>query len=130
MSIVGFDHVQLAMPPGAEAAARQFYGQVLGLAEIDKPAALRPRGGCWFQAGDRQIHLGVEAEFSPARKAHPAFLVADLPAWQARLTAAGVPVTPDTSVAGVRRCYAADPFGNRLEFIQDGHGFSQARPPA
>jgi catechol 2,3-dioxygenase-like lactoylglutathione lyase family enzyme len=125
MQIVGLDHIQLAMPAGAEAAARRFYGEVLGLAEIAKPAELAARGGCWFSGPGVQIHLGVEQEFAPARKAHPAFLVADLPACRQRLAQAGIATTPDEAVPGVRRLYAADPFGNRIEFIQDGDGFSQ-----
>lgn len=128
--ITGFDHIQLAMPPGGEAAARTFYSALLGLVEIPKPAPLAPRGGCWFAGPGLQLHLGVEEPFVPARKAHPAFLVRDLAALEARLAAAGVAITPDQSVPGVRRCYAGDPFGNRLEFIQDGAGFRQAPGPA
>jgi catechol 2,3-dioxygenase-like lactoylglutathione lyase family enzyme len=125
MQIKGLDHVQIAMPPGGEDAARQFYGALLGMTEIPKPAQLAGRGGCWFQAPGIQLHMGVERDFIPARKAHPALLVADLGALQERLAAAGVATTPDDTVPGVRRCYAADPFGNRIEFIQDGDGFSQ-----
>lgn len=125
MDITGLDHMQLAMPAGAEDAARAFYGQLLGLREIAKPEALRGRGGCWFALPGAQLHLGVEAEFAPARKAHPAFLVADLAALVRRLDEAGVATTPDTAVAGVRRCYTSDPFGNRIELIQHGDGFAQ-----
>ena len=125
MQLVGFDHIQLAMPAGGEAEARRFYADLLGLTEIAKPAPLAPRGGCWFVGVGIQIHLGVEQPFAPARKAHPAFLVADLEQGRQGLEAAGVATTPDDSVPGVRRCYAADPFGNRIEFIQDGDGFSQ-----
>lgn len=112
------------MPAGAEAAARWFYGELLGLREIAKPSALAGRGGCWFQGQGVQIHLGVEADFRPARKAHPAFLTPDLEALRLRLAAAGVTVTPDDAVPGVRRFYAHDPFGNRIEFIQKGDGFA------
>ena len=125
MHITGLDHVQLAMPPGGEDAARQFYGGLLGMTEIAKPAQLAARGGCWFEAPGVQLHMGVERDFIPARKAHPALLVADLGALRRRLEAAGVATTPDDAVPGARRCYAADPFGNRIEFIQDGDGFSQ-----
>jgi catechol 2,3-dioxygenase-like lactoylglutathione lyase family enzyme len=126
VEIIGLDHVQLAMPTGDEEAARQFYGGLLGLIEIAKPAPLLARGGCWFAGPGFQLHLGVETPFAPARKAHPAFLVPDLAALKVHLTQAGVVITPDESVPGVRRCYANDPFDNRLEFMQDGDGFSQA----
>ena len=125
--LIGLDHVQLAMPAGGEASARQFYSGLLGLHELEKPAPLAGRGGCWFAGPAIQLHLGVEAQFAPARKAHPAFLVRDLAALTELLAQAGVAVAPDETVPGVRRCYASDPFGNRLEFIQDGDGFSQ--PP-
>ena len=125
MQIVGLDHIQLAMPAGGEPAARRFYGQLLGLAEMRKPAPLDARGGCWFMGVGLQIHLGVERQFAPARKAHPAFLVADLDAARGALAEAGIAITPDDAVPGVRRFYAADPFGNRIEFIQSGDGFSQ-----
>jgi catechol 2,3-dioxygenase-like lactoylglutathione lyase family enzyme len=126
MELVGLDHIQLAMPVGGEPEARRFYGELLGLTEIAKPAPLAARGGCWFAGQGIQIHLGVEQPFAPARKAHPAFLVADLAECRRQLEASGVTTTPDDSVVGVRRCYAADPFGNRIEFIQDGDGFSQS----
>jgi catechol 2,3-dioxygenase-like lactoylglutathione lyase family enzyme len=120
MRIVGLDHVQLAMPAGAEAQARAFYAGLLGMRELEKPQQLAARGGCWFEAPGAQLHLGVEAGFSPARKAHPALLVDDLATLLAALAAAGVPITPDDSLPHVRRFYAADPFGNRVEFIQNG----------
>jgi catechol 2,3-dioxygenase-like lactoylglutathione lyase family enzyme len=125
MQLVGLDHLQLAMPAGGEAEARRFYADLLGLTEVAKPAPLAARGGCWFVGPGIQIHLGVEQPFAPARKAHPAFLAADLEGFRRRLELAGVATTPDDSVAGVRRCYAADPFGNRIEFIQQEDGFSQ-----
>jgi catechol 2,3-dioxygenase-like lactoylglutathione lyase family enzyme len=125
MQLTGLDHIQLAMPAGGEERARRFYADLLGLAELPKPAPLAARGGCWFNGAGIQLHLGVEEPFAPARKAHPAFLVADLQVLADGFAAAGVAVQPDTSVAGVRRFYAADPFGNRLEFLQDGDGFSQ-----
>lgn len=121
--IQGLDHLQLAMPAGEEAAARAFYGELLGLRELDKPPQLAARGGCWFALGTQALHLGVEASFAPARKAHPAFGVFDLEACRVRLEEAGVTTVPDTALPHVRRFYAADPFGNRLEFIQAGNRF-------
>jgi catechol 2,3-dioxygenase-like lactoylglutathione lyase family enzyme len=118
MAILDLDHVQLAMPTGEEAAARAFYGDLLGLAEIAKPANLAKRGGVWFQVGPRQLHLGVEAEFRPAKKAHPALRVDDLAALAERLKAAGCATIEDEPLEGYHRFYAADPFGNRLEFLQ------------
>lgn len=120
MHIAGLDHVQLAMPPGKEAQARQFYGHLLGLVEVEKPEPLASRGGCWFEGPGTFVHLGVQDDFVPARKAHPAFRVVNLERLRRVLTAAGVPVRPDESLPGVRRIYASDPFGNRLEFIQEG----------
>lgn len=111
-------HVQLAMPAGAEDRARAFYAGVLGLEEIAKPPVLAARGGAWFGAGGVELHLGVEDGFTPARKAHPGILVTDLDALVARLTAAGVDARPDGEFPGHRRVYADDPFGNRLEFLQ------------
>ncbi|HEX4831741.1 MAG TPA: VOC family protein [Trebonia sp.] len=117
--ITGIDHVQVAMPRGQEDAARQFYGGLLAMTEEAKPPALAPRGGCWFTAGAAVLHLGVEEPFAPARKAHPAFLVADLDVLQARLTAAGYPCTrADEQIPGVTRFHVHDPFGNRVEFQQ------------
>ena len=113
--ITGIDHVQIAAPADGEEAARRFYGALLGLRELDKPEALRARGGAWFACGGQQLHVGLEEPFAPARKAHPALLVSDLDALAARLEAAGVPVAWDDAIPGVRRFYAEDPFGNRLE---------------
>lgn len=110
-------HVQLAMPAGGEPAAREFYGSVLGLAEIAKPPALAGRGGAWFRGEGVELHLGVEDDFRPARKAHPGLLVADLDARAARLQRAGCQVTWDGNFPGMRRFYTADPFGNRLELL-------------
>lgn len=120
MQITGLDHVQLAMPAGQEDAARRFYADTLGLAEVDKPAPLRARGGCWFSGPGVALHLGVEQDFAPARKAHPALRVADLEAARAHLAAAGAAITPDDTLPHVRRFYVADPFGNRIEILQDG----------
>ena len=117
--ITGYDHVQVAIPAGGEDVARGFYAALLGMSEQPKPAALAARGGCWFTAGVAVLHLGVETPFTPAGKAHPAFLVTDLAPLQARLEAAGV-TCHDTSgeIPGVRRFHCTDPFGNRLEFQQ------------
>jgi catechol 2,3-dioxygenase-like lactoylglutathione lyase family enzyme len=117
--ITGFDHVQVAMPSGREAAARAFYAGLLEMEELPKPPALAARGGCWFAAGTAVLHLGVEASFAPARKAHPALLVEDLDRLAATLTAAGYECTPaDGEIPGVRRFHTHDPFGNRIEFQQ------------
>lgn len=118
MPIIGLDHVQIAMPRGAEALARQFYGDLLGLTEIAKPENLARRGGVWFALGDRQLHLGGEEPFQPARKAHPAFRVAGLESLRDRLLAAGHTPVEDEPLPGYRRFYLADPFGNRLEFLE------------
>ncbi len=125
MPIVGLDHVQLAMPAGCEQEARRFYADILGLSEIAKPAPLADRGGCWFEGPGTAVHLGVEADFVPARKAHPAFRVSDLDAFRDRLMAHGVETIPDTSLPGVRRFYVFDPFGNRIECIADDDSFTR-----
>lgn len=111
------DHVQLACPPGGEEEARRFFGTILGMVELEKPAPLRARGGCWFRSGEVELHIGVEEDFRPQRKAHPAFAVADLDEVAATLEQAGGPVTWDTSLPDVRRFFTADPFGNRIEFL-------------
>jgi catechol 2,3-dioxygenase-like lactoylglutathione lyase family enzyme len=116
--IVRIDHIQLAAPIGCEAAARKFYGKLLGLHEIEKPASLRARGGCWFQCADQQVHIGVESDFRPAKKAHPAFLVSELDKLREHFIAGGVKITDDDSLPGARRFYAEDPWGNRLEFLE------------
>ncbi len=115
--LIGIDHVQLAAPAGCEEAARSFFGETLGLDEIEKPGELKARGGVWFRCGDQQIHIGIEEEFSPARKAHPAFHVADYDALVVRLRAAGVEVTEDDPIPGLRRSFLSDPFGNRIELL-------------
>jgi catechol 2,3-dioxygenase-like lactoylglutathione lyase family enzyme len=113
------DHVQIAAPPGCEEAARRFFGELLGLPEIEKPEALRARGGVWFAVGSQQLHVGVESDFAPARKAHPAFRVpgAGLDPLAHRLADAGVAVNWDDALAGVRRFFCADPWGNRIEIL-------------
>ena len=119
MRIVGVDHVQLAMPAGEEDKARAFYAGLLGVAEKPKPAELAKRGGAWFESAQVKIHLGVEREFRPARKAHPGLLVDGLSELTARLRAAGYEVI-DESVNGRARAFVNDPFGNRLELIEYG----------
>ena len=114
----GLHHVQLAIPFGGEDLAREFYGAVLGMAELAKPPVLAARGGCWFRGGGWEIHLGVEDPFVPARKAHPGVLVRGLHALADRLTAAGHKVEWDGEFPGHRRFYARDLHGNRLEFLE------------
>jgi catechol 2,3-dioxygenase-like lactoylglutathione lyase family enzyme len=115
------DHVQLAMPLGGEEQARAFYGTLLGMEEIPKPPELAKRGGCWFACGPVQVHLGVEDDFRPARKAHPAFRCFAFDALIGRLRDAGFAVNDDASIAGVQRCHISDPFGNRIEFIAESY---------
>ncbi|MBC7270007.1 MAG: glyoxalase [Streptomyces sp.] len=112
------DHIQLAAPPGSEERLRAFYAGVLGMTEIPKPPALAARGGCWFQAGPVQLHLGIEDGFRPARKAHPGLRVTGIDSLATRLGAHGAPVTWDDDLPGHRRCYSRDPVGNRLEFLE------------
>jgi catechol 2,3-dioxygenase-like lactoylglutathione lyase family enzyme len=114
---VRLDHVQIAAPPGCEAQARRFYGELLGLTEIEKPEPLRSRGGAWFQLAGQQLHVGVEEDFTPARKAHPALACDDVDAVAGRLEAAGAAVQWDDAIPGLRRFYTADPFGNRIEIL-------------
>lgn len=118
MSILGIDHVQLAMPKGGEARARAFYGGVLGLAEVAKPPELAARGGVWFTAGGINIHLGVDADFRPAQKAHPALLVRGLAAYVARARAEGCAIVEDDPLSGYHRVFLNDPFGNRIELME------------
>jgi len=117
--IVGIDHVQLAMPVGGEAEAERFYSAVLGLDRVAKPAAMAVRGGCWFRGPHVELHLGAEPTFRPARKAHPALLIRGLDALCAKIQSAGGEVRFTDEVPGVRRCHVDDPFGNRIELIDD-----------
>jgi catechol 2,3-dioxygenase-like lactoylglutathione lyase family enzyme len=110
VKVLGVDHVQLAMPRGREDEVRAFYGDLLGLSELAKPANLAARGGVWFAAGEQQIHLGIEDDFRPAMKAHPALVVEGLDEF--------------------RRFYVSDPFGNRLEFIEPTHTTAVFQPTA
>jgi catechol 2,3-dioxygenase-like lactoylglutathione lyase family enzyme len=117
-SDMAIHHVQLACPAGSEATLRAFYTGVLGLAEIPKPPALAARGGCWFRGHAIELHLGVDPDFSPARRAHPGLQVTGLDGWATRLQAAGAPVQWDGDFPGMRRFYSQDPLGNRLEFLE------------
>lgn len=117
-TFLAIDHVQLAMPQGEEPAARGFYAGILGMEELPKPPNLAARGGAWFASGSVQLHLGVENEFRPAKKAHPALRCSDYDALLQRLAAANVTATPDEEIPGVRRCYIHDCFGNRMELIE------------
>jgi catechol 2,3-dioxygenase-like lactoylglutathione lyase family enzyme len=116
-TVLGLDHVQVAVPPGVEEQCRAFYVGVLGMPELPKPPVLAARGGIWVQAGAQELHCGVEKDFAPARKAHPAFSVADLDALARRVTAGGHEVAWDDTNPELRRFFTHDPFGNRLEFV-------------
>jgi catechol 2,3-dioxygenase-like lactoylglutathione lyase family enzyme len=118
MPVIDIDHVQVAGPKGCEAEARRFFGDLLGLSEIEKPEPLRARGGCWFRIGSRQLHIGIEDPFRPAIKAHPAFSVSGIEGLFTVLRKAGVHVIWDEALDGIRRFYANDPWGNRLEFTE------------
>ncbi|MBO9596935.1 MAG: glyoxalase [Cohnella sp.] len=116
----GLDHVQLAAPEGCEVEARAFFGGLLGWTEMPKPDALRARGGVWFQCGVHQVHIGVQKDFTPAKKAHPAFLVRNLEALRAHLLLREIAVIDDEARGeeGIERFYVNDPFGNRIEFME------------
>lgn len=118
MMIVGIHHVQLAMPQGREDEARAFYSTILGIPEVPKPPRLAVRGGVWFESGSVRIHLGVDPDFVPARKAHPALLVRNLAIVVERLREAGYTVIHDDALEGYDRIYVHDPFGNRLELLE------------
>jgi len=118
VQLEALEHVQLAMPPGGEARAREFYEGVLGLPEQRKPAHLAARGGCWFERGALKVHLGVDRDFRPAQKAHPAFLVSGLAELVAACRAGGYRVVDDEPLAGFDRAYVSDPFGNRIELLE------------
>jgi catechol 2,3-dioxygenase-like lactoylglutathione lyase family enzyme len=118
MLVKRFEHVQLAMPAGGEAKAREFYERGLRIPEVRKPLHLARRGGCWFERGELKIHLGVDLDFRPARKAHPALLVEDLAQLVATLTGMGYVIRDDEPLAGYHRVYVDDPFGNRIELME------------
>jgi len=118
MRVCRLDHVLLAMPEGRESDAREFYRGILGIPEAVKPAGLAARGGCWFEDGELKVHLGVEKNFMPARKAHPAFIVDDLAGLEAALRTAGYAIAYDEQLDGYNRLFVNDPFGNRIELMQ------------
>jgi catechol 2,3-dioxygenase-like lactoylglutathione lyase family enzyme len=117
-TITGIDHVQVAVPPKVEDECRAFYVRLLGMEELVKPPILAARGGIWVKAGTQELHCGVEADFQPARKAHPAFAVAHLDDLARRVSAAGHNVAWDDTNPALRRFFTHDPFGNRLEFVE------------
>jgi len=112
---LGIDHVQLAMPVGGEVVAREFYVGVLGFVEMPKPPVMAARGGCWFEGGAVKLHLGVEAAFVAARKAHPALLMHGLRSF---IAAHKLAATWNDEIVGTVRCHIDDPFGNRIELIE------------
>lgn len=116
--VLSIDHVQLAIPKGTEDRARSFYRDVLGMKEVPKPEELAKRGGGWFGSGEAQVHLGVEEDFRPAKKAHPALVVEGLDEMLAKCEQAGVTYSMDAEIDGRRRVHVFDPFGNRLELIE------------
>ena len=126
-TLLDIDHIQLAAPKGCEPAARHFFGSLLGLEEIEKPELLRARGGCWFRVGPRQLHIGVEEDFRPATKAHPAFAVCDIEPLFRRLAEAEIPCKWDEARDGIRRFYVTDPWGNRLEFTEPTYEYLKPR---
>lgn len=118
MKVEAIDHVQLAMPAGEELRAVWFYQDLLGISQVPKPPHLAKRGGCWFESGSLRIHLGVDPEFRPARKAHPALLVSGLRPLVSELVKNGMEVNQDEPLAGYDRVYVNDPFGNRIELLE------------
>jgi len=116
MKLIGIDHVQLAMPEGQEEQARSFYGEILGLKQVPKPAGTNP-GGVWFENDSVKLHLGVEKDFRPARKAHPALIVEGFNELLTILRQHGHTVTPAGKLNDVERVHVSDPFGNRIELI-------------
>jgi catechol 2,3-dioxygenase-like lactoylglutathione lyase family enzyme len=119
MKILSIDHVQIAMPAGEEEKAREFYIDILGFTEIPKPPELAKRGGVWFQSERVQLHLGIEADFRPARKAHPAFQVDELDLLIANVQRAGYETdTSQPALDGYKRAHIFDPFGNRIELME------------
>jgi catechol 2,3-dioxygenase-like lactoylglutathione lyase family enzyme len=116
--LIGIHHVQLAMPEGEDADAVRFYGETLGLTQVPRPEALSPRGGVWFVSGDLEVHLGVEDQFRPAVKAHPAILVKGLGKIRSTIEEAGYKISDTVQIEGFDRVYVRDPFGNRIELIE------------
>lgn len=119
MTILSIDHIQIAMPEGKEELAREFYGSLLGLSEVSKPESLAGRGGVWFEGQRLKVHLGVDPNFTSAQKAHPGFKVSDVGALSEELQKNGYSVKVGSSLPGIRRIFTNDPFGNRVEFLQE-----------
>lgn len=117
-AVTSIDHVQLAMPAGSETDAVAFYEGLLGIPEVAKPGPMAVRGGCWFESGALKVHLGVDPDFRPAKKAHPALIVSGLRSLAANLTAADVPIRWDDELPGWDRAFIVDPFGNRIELME------------
>lgn len=117
MMSVSLHHVQVAMPVGGEDRARAFYSAMIGLTETPKPEDMRKRSGCWFEGGTARIHLGVEEDFRPARKAHPALQISDFSALKQKLFDAGYKISPSNPIDGLSRFFVDDPFGNKVEII-------------
>jgi catechol 2,3-dioxygenase-like lactoylglutathione lyase family enzyme len=118
MPILGLDHVQIAVPVGSEERAREFYSGILGFTEIAKTAAMAERKSIWFAAGPVNLHLGLEPDFHPAKRAHPAFVVDGLDEIVAACDRLVLATKPDTSFHGFRRVHVFDPFGNRIELME------------
>ena len=116
--ISGLDHIQIAAPPDSEAEARNFYGELLGMEEIPKPENLKARGGCWFQCGVQEVHIGIQKEFIAAKKAHPGFTVNALEQLKSRIKDAGFAISEEPPIDGRQRFFTHDPFGNRIEFLE------------
>lgn len=116
--LTGIDHIQLAAPPNSEEQARQFYGKLLGMKEIPKPESLQARGGCWFQCSAQEVHIGIQTDFTPAKKAHPGFTVHALNVLKSHLETAGYEITEEPPIDGRGRFFTHDPFGNRIEFLE------------
>jgi catechol 2,3-dioxygenase-like lactoylglutathione lyase family enzyme len=112
------DHIQLAAPKGCEGPAREFFGGILGLTEVEKPEELKKRGGVWFEFGTFQLHIGVEEPFSPAKKAHPAFVIESIEDLKIHLKRKNVAFKEDENLPGANRIFVDDPFGNRLELLE------------
>ncbi|WP_085505829.1 VOC family protein [Thalassobacillus devorans] len=114
----GIDHIQLAAPANCEEQARKFFGEILGMEELEKPPELKKRGGVWFSCGIHQLHIGVENNFQPAKKAHPALVVKDIKHLMNHLIDQNVPYQEDDNLPNARRLYMEDPFGNRIEILE------------
>ncbi|MBD7907595.1 VOC family protein [Sporosarcina gallistercoris] len=117
-TLKGIDHIQLAAPPGSEEKARAFYGKLLGMQEIEKPENLKGRGGCWFRCGNQEVHIGIQSDFMPAKKAHPGFMVDHLMALRSQLKDASYLISEESPIEGRARFFVSDPFGNRIEFLE------------